>query len=163
MALISTIRINQTSSYEVRIVDDGLSLGFTTEKGIRYKIAFTEDYNIFPQGAYMFYIGAQDMPFGRDRRIADTVYAVLGSFFEDNSRILLYFCDMKDHKQALRNRLFNMWYENFPRKDLFRKITRSIEVETDVYFVSLITSCANPEIEQISDRFDRYVNELKSK
>lgn len=163
MTLISTIRINQTSPYDVQIIDDGLSLGFTTEKGIHYKIAFTEDCSIFPHNAYMFYIGAQDMPLGRDKNITNTIYSILGSFFEDNSRILLYFCDMKDHKQALRNRLFSMWYENFPEKVLFRKITMAIEVETDMYFVSLIALRTHPEIEQICNQFNQYINELRNK
>lgn len=35
MTLISTIRINQTSPYDVQIIDDGFSLGFTTDNGIR--------------------------------------------------------------------------------------------------------------------------------
>lgn len=163
MTLISTIRINQTSPYDVQIIDDGLSLGFTTDNGIRYKIAFTEDCNIFPHNAYMFYIGVQDVPFVKDKKISYTVYSILDSFFEDKRRILLYFCDMKDHKQALRNRLFNMWYENCPERELFRKVTMAIEVETDVYFISLIVSRTHPEVELICSQFNQYLNDLKGK
>lgn len=163
MALISTIHINQNSPYDVQIIDDGFSLGFTTDKGVRYKIAFTEDYNVYPHSAYMFYIGVQDRPLGRDKKITNTIYSILGSFFEVNSRILLYFCDMKDHKQALRNRMFNIWYENYPLKELFRKVTMTIEVEMDIYFVSLIVLRTHPEIEQICNQFNQYIDELKNK
>ena len=70
---------------------------------------------------------------------------------------------MKDHRQALRDRLFNIWYENYPNKNLFRKITIAIEVETEMYFVSLIVSEFHPEIETICNQFELYLNELKSK
>lgn len=163
MTLISTIHINQTSPYKVHIIDDGLSLEFTTQKGIRYKIAFTEDCSIYLHNAYMFYIGTQDMPLERDKKIAHTIYSILDSFFEDNNRILLYFCDMKDHKQALRNRLFSIWYENSPKKNLFRKITMAIDVDTDMYFVSLIALKAHPQIDFILDQFSQYISELKNK
>lgn len=163
MTLISTILINQASPYNVQIIDDGFSLGFTTDCNISYKIAFTEDSSIYEKDAFMFYIGAEDKPLGRDCKIADTIYAILNSFFEDKRRILLYFCDMKDHRQALRDRLFNIWYENYPDNNLFRKITIAIEVETEMYFVSLIVSEFHPEIETICNQFELYLNELKSK
>lgn len=70
---------------------------------------------------------------------------------------------MKDHRQALRNRLFSIWYENFPEKVLFRKITMAIEVESDMYFVSLIVLLTHPEIEQICNQFNQYINELRNK
>ncbi len=47
MTLISTISINQTSPYNVQIIDDGFSLGFITDNNISYKIAFSEDNSIY--------------------------------------------------------------------------------------------------------------------
>lgn len=67
---------------------------------------------------------------------------------------------MKDHRQALRNRLFNIWYENYPCKDSFRKITIAIDVDTEMYFVSLIVSKHHPELEMVCFQFSRYLDEL---
>ena len=39
----------------------------------------------------------------------------------------------------------------------------AIEVESDMYFVSLIVLLTHPEIEQICNQFNQYINELRNK
>ena len=62
----------------------------------------------------------------RDRKVRDTIIAVIDEFFHANNSTLLYICEIGDNKQSMRSRLFEYWFSTYNRKSLFTTLSSSI-------------------------------------
>ena len=160
---LSTKRINAFSPYKVFLKDNG-SLCFKTQSGSVYEVGFVEDYTFMDENAYQFFImeleGNHDV---KDEWVRQTIWVIIETFFLENNPVVLYICDMSDGKQAVRNRLFSMWYYEYENKDDFTFLSARVEVEKTDYFASVIIKNSNPQLEEIIESFEIFINDLKEK
>ena len=73
-----------------------------------------------PENAYQFLIlnkNSKSSP--SDKKLKDTIMAIIEAFFIRNPYILLYICETGDRKQAARNRLFVRWFNDSKRQKEF--------------------------------------------
>lgn len=61
-------------------------------------------------------VNVDNMPSPRDRKLRETIVAIVEGFFSINNEAMLYICETGDGKQAMRNRLFQYWYSHYERK-----------------------------------------------
>lgn len=156
-------RINDLSPYKVSLKDNG-SLCFRTLSGSVYEVGFVEDYTFMDENAYQFFIieleGNHSV---RDELVKQTIWSIIETFFSENNPIVLYICDMSDGKQAVRNRLFSIWYNEYENKENFTFLSTKVEVEDTDYYASIIIKNSNPQIEEIKKSFEKFIQELKEK
>ena len=112
-------RVNALSPYKVYINNNG-SLGFETQYGSVYEVGFVEDYTFMDENAFQFFIlESQGKHSVKDPLVRETIWVILETFFLENNPVILYICDMSDGKQAIRNRLFSMWYYEYEQRESF--------------------------------------------
>lgn len=160
---LSIERINALSPYKVSLKENG-SLCFSTSSGSVYEVGFVEDYTFINENAYQFFIieleGNHSV---KDELVKQTIWIIIETFFSENNPIVLYICDMSDGKQAIRNRLFSIWYYEYENKENFTFLSTKVEVEDTDYYASIIIKNSNPQIEEIIDSFEIFIKELKEK
>ena len=119
--------------YDFRKAEDAVYY-FETENGLKYKAYFIE----FPSTFYKLYSFSFDKEEGdapHDKRVEDTIIAILADFFDSENYVLGYTCDVTDGHEMARKRLFNYWFEQANDGSL-----RKIDFQTDNIFVSLIVN-----------------------
>lgn len=99
----------------------------------------------------------------KDELVKQTIRIIIETFFLENNPIVLYICDMSDGKQAVRNRLFSIWYNEYENKDCFTYLSTKVEVEDTDYYASIIIKNSNPQKEEIKKSFEKFILELKEK
>lgn len=160
---LSTKRINTFSPYKVFLKDNG-SLCFKTQSGSVYEVGFVEDYTFMDENAYQFFIMELEGNHAvKDEWVRQTIWVIIETFFLENNPVVLYICDMSDGKQAVRNRLFSMWYYEYENKDDFTFLSARVEVEETDYFASVIIKNSNPQLEEIIESFEMFIKDLKEK
>lgn len=123
-------RVNALSPYKVYINNNG-SLGFETQYGSVYEVGFVEDYTFMDENAFQFFIlESQGKHSVKDPLVRETIWVILETFFLENNPVILYICDMSDGKQAIRNRLFSMWYYEYEQRESFTFLSTKVEVES---------------------------------
>ena len=75
----------------------------------------------------------------------------------------MYVCDTNDGRQAVRDRLFSMWYRAYPKKELFTYESETIEVEKVNYYISLLIRNDNPLLNEMRQSFKELCSELREK
>lgn len=156
-------RINALSPYKVSLKENG-SLCFRTLSGSVYEVGFIEDYTFMDENAYQFFIlELEGKHSAKDELVKQTIWVIIETFFSENNPIVLYICDMSDGKQAIRNRLFSIWYYEYENKNNFTFLSTKIEVEDTDYYASIIIKNSNPQIEEIRNSFEEFIKELKGK
>jgi len=98
--------INAKAPYHT-ICTSGNVAVFMTDSGLFYEAGFVDDATFFEENAYQFYLkeltGTSSSP---DRKIMETVGAIIEEFFFENESVVVYICDDSDGRQAIRNRIF---------------------------------------------------------
>lgn len=156
-------RINALSPYKVYIQENG-SLGFETQHGSIYEVGFVEDYTFMDENAYqLFILESQGKHSVKDPLVRKTIWAIMEIFFLENNPVVLYICDMSDGKQAIRNRLFSMWYYEYEQWVNFTFLSAKVEVESTDYYASVIVKNSNPRLEDIKSSFNSFVESMKEK
>lgn len=151
------------SPYNIDIQPNG-DLQFTTEYGVEYRVSFMEDYSIWPENAYQFLIinkNSKSSP--SDKKLKDTIMAIIEAFFISNPYILLYICETGDRKQAARNRLFVRWFNDSKRQKEFYFRDVNIKAEGVDNFAAIIVQRSNPDIDTIISQFDEFINFMSDK
>ncbi|MDC7195753.1 DUF6169 family protein, partial [Phocaeicola vulgatus] len=74
-----------------------------------------------------------------------------------------YICDMSDGKQAIRNRLFSMWYYEYEQRESFTFLSTKVEVESTDYYASVLVKNSNPQLEDIKVAFNSFIENMKEK
>ena len=92
-----------------------------------------------------------------------TILYLLESFFKVNNDILLYICETGDGKQAMRNRLFIRWFQQYSEHHLYYLKTVEIQAEGMMNFAAIIVRYDNPRINEIIQEFDMITNTLGDK
>ena len=137
---------------------------FKTDYGIVYKISFMEDDTIWDSGAYQFLItNLSNSASPNDSKLKLTILYILESFFKVNNDILLYICETGDGKQAMRNRLFIRWFQQYSEHHLYYFKTLEIQAEGIMNFAAIIVRFDNPKINEIIQEFDMIANTLGDK
>lgn len=130
-------RVNALSPYKVYINNNG-SLGFETQYGSVYEVGFVEDYTFMDENAFQFFIlESQGKHSVKDPLVRETIWVILETFFLENNPVI-FICDMSDGKQAIRNRLFSMWYYEYEQRESFTFLSTKVEVESTDYYASVL-------------------------
>ena len=156
--------INLVSPYTIWGADEQYYY-FKTDYGAIYKVGFMDDYSIWETGAYQFLIINENNTLSpNDPNLKATIFCVLEAFFAANPDILLYLCETGDGKQAMRNRLFTRWFEEYSNHKLY--YCRTVEIE-DIdgvkNYAALIVQQSNPRLEEIVAEFEETIRILSDK
>lgn len=138
---------------------------FKTEYDAIYKVGFMDDYAIWDSGAYQFLIiNENNTPSPNDSKLKATIFCILEAFFAVNPDILLYLCETGDGKQAMRNRLFARWFEEYSENYLYYCRTVEIVDRDNVSnFAALIVQKSNPRLNEIIAEFEETIKVLTDK
>ena len=116
------------------------------------------------ENAYQFYIiEANGNHLVKVDLVRKTIWVIIETFFLNNNPVILYICDMSDGKQAIRNRLFSIWYHEYEYKNDFTFLSTQVEVESNAYYASVIIKNSNPQLTEIKEAFNVFVEDLKEK
>ena len=163
MIELSVQSINEKAPYKVHATQSG-TLEFITENGGRYEVGFVLDDTLSADGIYqIFILENTGNHLKRDIKVRETVTAIIEELFKDRHNSLLYLCDTSDGRQALRNRLFSMWFNLYHYKNQYNLMTSRLSVEDNEYYFSMIVHADNPELQNLVSQFDTFTEFLKSK
>ncbi|MCE8952155.1 DUF6169 family protein [Bacteroides thetaiotaomicron] len=164
MYCLSIEQINQISPYKVEAASDGNSLIFHTQYGLTYEVGFVEDYTFFDENAYQFFIVEKNgKRFLKDSLVRATVWAIVETFFQENCNVLLYVCDTSDGKQAIRDRLFEIWFYEYEKQQEYVHLAAKVESDAVYYFASVILRATHPQLDEIRNAFELFTEEMKDK
>jgi hypothetical protein len=163
--LLSLKRINENSSYPVEIAGEDGFYQFFTDGGVHYSVGFMEDDILLSQNSYQLIIAnINNHKSPRDRKVRDTIIAIVDEFFRNNNSTLLYICEIGDSRQSMRSRLFEYWFSTYKRKALFTMISSSIvDEEGVVNFATIILRNDNPNLSEIIAEFTESIQLLSQK
>lgn len=163
--LLSLKRINENSSYPVETAGEDGFYQFFTDGGVHYSVGFMEDDILLSRNSYQLIIAnINNHKSPRDRKVRDTIIAIVDEFFRNNNSTLLYICETGDSRQSMRNRLFEYWFSTYNRKALFTMISSSIvDEEGVVNFATIILRNDNPDLTEIIAEFTESIQLLSQK
>lgn len=116
------------------------------------------------ENAFQFFIlESQGKHSVKDPLVRETIWVILETFFLENNPVILYICDMSDGKQAIRNRLFSMWYYEYEQQESFTFLSTKVEVESTDYYASVLVKNSNPQLEDIKVAFNSFIENMKEK
>ena len=156
--------INALSPYQVSVVG-GNKVVFVTDFGVRYVIVFDMDDTSLSQITYQFVItNANNKRSPRDKKLRDTIIAIVEDFFAENNEVLLYICETGDGKQAMRSRLFNYWFSSFAERGKYTMLQSSIKDDEGVEnFFAIISRNDNPALKDLIIEFGETISLLTQK
>ncbi len=162
--LYSLVHINQTSPYQVCEEKEDTAF-FITDNGIEYLVGFIEETNLEMPHTYQMFITRRNrqQSIGTDPKIAETIAAIVSSFFKNSQNILVYLCDTSDRHEAARHRKFSAWYRKYADSNLLQMHTESISVEDNTYFASIIFRKELDGADIVQDTFHQYFQDLRAK
>lgn len=160
MKRFSTESINTKSPYKVEQTEFG-DFVFQTHEGVIYGIAFLEDNPIGGCETYQLTISNKnDRHSSFDPNVRATIFTIIEEFFSNNSNVLIYICDTSDGREAVRNRLFLKWFEEYANNERFYFKTAQATIEGEGFFAAVIAELNNPRIEFVKQDFEQTSNEL---
>ena len=163
MNTLNLIRLNLQSSYEVW-TESNDTYFFETDYGVKYMIFFGDDAPIWKSGAYTFDIqNTNQKSSPNDPKVKETIISIVEEFFRNNDDILLYICETGDNKQAMRNRLFVRWFNEYSFQKNFILRTASVKDGDQENFAAIIVQRNHPDLESIIATFDETINYFKEK
>lgn len=162
---LSVERINATAPYQVESTAKEGFYDFFTDSGVHYSVGFMNDDVLLISDSYQLMIGnLNNHKSPRDRKVRDTIIAIVDEFFHCNNSTLLYICATDDNKQFMRSRLFEYWFSTYSRKALFTMMSSSIvDAEGVVNFASIILRNDNPHLSEIVIEFTEAIQLLSQK
>lgn len=165
MNALSLDRINESASYPVEACEKEGFFQFFTDNGTHYSIGFMEDDILLSWDSFQLIVAnINNHKSPRDRKVRDTIIAIIDEFFHANNSTLLYICETGDNKQSMRSRLFEYWFSTYNRKSLFTTLSSSIiDNEGVVNFASIILRNDNPYLSEIISEFTESIQALSQK
>ena len=140
------------------------SFTFITGQGKKYEIGFIQDLMISDEGVYQFFITTEDQfKTVLDKKIQQTVFVVIEEFFKNEGAVLDYICATEDHRQASRDRMFQLWYANSLEKEHYFLRKMSVEIDGTEYFSSVIMKNDNPRFNAMNEAIDRFIQDFQDK
>lgn len=120
-------------------------------KGLSFEIIFVRDPLVDPTNE-------------RDPLVEKTIQVILANQLQKHGNLAIYFfwCDMHDHQEAARARLFYKWYQrcssSFPGWDLINfELSDSDNEEGNAYFAGLFVHQDHPHYQKIEEAFARFL------
>lgn len=153
MNVINASTINLKSPYKVIQVDE-LSVRFKTSAGVRYIVGF-----IYDEGGYEFYIIPESETAPQDPLVFQTIMAVIEDLFASASEsVMIYICAPDDDRQAVRARLFEMWFHKAKAESSYSLYTyNSQEEDGSQYFYGLLLRKDNPSHDTLVTAFMDFI------
>ena len=163
MNTLNLIRLNLQSPYEVWNDSDDTYF-FETDYGVKYMIYFGADAPIWKTGAYTFDIqNTNQKTSPNDPKVKETVICIVEEFFRNNADILLYICETGDNKQAMRNRLFIRWFNEYRFQQNFILRTASVRDGDQDNFAAIIVQRSHPDLDKILTTFEETIRYFTDK
>lgn len=163
MKALSINSINMKAPLSVTTTEGGAFCFFDT-CGNSFMVGFVEDYTIMDSGVYQFFIKNQTGVKGSsDKKVVETIIAILEEFFKSNESAVLYICDSADGKQSARDRLFSTWFGRYSGKMNYTLSHASISFDGVDYFASLLLANNNPRFAEILSAFNKFTLEMAGK
>lgn len=157
--------INKIAAYPVvRNEQDGF-FHFFTDGGVHYSVGFIEDDILLSKESYQLIIAnLNNRKSMRDKKVRNTIVAIVDEFFSRNNSTLLYICETGDNKQGMRSRLFEYWFSTYNQKSLFTTLSSSvIDGEGVVNYAAVILRNDNPFLSEIVSEFSESIQTLNQK
>ena len=150
-------RLNLISPYTFWVMENN-SYGFRTDYGVVYRVGFYKNELIWADNAYEFGINNENHKTSpNDKKVKNTILAIIEEFFLSNPSILLYQCETGDNRQAMRARLFSKWFNDYAKKDDF-VIKAAVVRDEDVdNYIGIIIGKSNPKINSYIKQFNDFV------
>ena len=98
-----------------------------------------------------------------DEKVKRTIISIIEEFFRNNADILLYICETGDNKQAMRNRLFVRWFNEYDFQQSYVLRTAMIKDGKVENFAAIIVQRSHPDLKSILQTFDETIAYFKSK
>lgn len=156
-------QINLHSPYAVNRIDCN-SFVFTSQHGIKFNVGFAEDYMLMEEGAYQLFISnLSKRPSPNDPLLKETIAVIINEFFSQEPAVILYICDTSDERQAIRNRLFNHWFNSDIRKEEFTMLYETVTIDDISYFGNLLMRKDHPMHDTIVVEFHDFAMSLPDK
>lgn len=163
MNTLNLIQLNLRSPYKVWS-ETSRDYFFVTDFGVVYKISFGDDAPIWKTGAYTFDIrNTNHKTSPNDEKVKKTIISIIEEFFKVNADILLYICETGDNKQAMRNRLFVRWFNEYNFQKDFVLRTAMVKDGKQENFAAIIVQRIHPDLESILMTFDETISYFKDK
>lgn len=163
MKHLSETQINLHAPYKVT-KDQSNTLTFLTENGVLYHIGFAEDTILEISNVYQIYIeNVCDIKSIMDDKVRQTIVCVLEQFFLLENHVLLYVCDVRDGRQNARSRLFQKWFSQYKKKDLYVLKSTTKVVEGTFYYASILLKKDNPNLNLVLQEFNSLIQDLDAK
>lgn len=165
MNSLSLERINRVAAYSVACNTQDGFFHFFTDGGVHYSVGFIEDDVLLSKESYQLIVAnLNNCKSRRDRKVRDTIVAVVDEFFNCNNSTLLYICETGDNKQGMRSRLFEYWFSAYNRKSLFTTMSSTVvDREGVVNYATIILRNDNPFLSEIVTEFSESIQALNQK
>ena len=157
--------VNKVAAYHVVCNERDGFFHFFTDGGVHYSVGFIEDDVLLSKESYQLIIAnLNNRKSMRDRKVRDTIVAIVDEFFNRNNVTLLYICETEDNKQGLRNRLFEYWFSTYNQKTRFTTLSSSVvDAEGIVNYSTIILRNDNPYLAGIIAEFSESIQALNQK
>lgn len=159
---LSVQYINNKAPYKVNYASNRAFVTFVTEYDVQYFVGFEYDDTSLSFDSYqLVIINTNNKKSPRDIKVKETIIAIIESFFEDNTNVLLYICETGDRKQKMRSRLFEYWFASYMNKELFIMLSATVKDEEGlINHAAIIVRTDNPLMPQIVADFSKTVSLL---
>ncbi|MCQ2340717.1 MAG: immune inhibitor A [Paludibacteraceae bacterium] len=155
--ILSLDKINSKSPYRLIKLTD-LTFRFVTDGGLHYSVGFYQDTLFLKEGAYHFFIDNAEGEHGaHDPKIVDVVVAVLEEFFDQEPSVMLYICDPRDNRQAARNRLYTMWYQEYAKSHMLTMFCDAVRMNDIDYYAGILMRHDHPKHDEILQAFQAFL------
>lgn len=157
--------INKVAAYPVVCNEQDGFFHFFTDGGIHYSVGFIEDDILLSKKSYQLIIAnLNNRKSMRDKKVRDTIVAIVDEFFNRNNATLLYICETGDNKQGIRSRLFEYWFSTYNQKSLFTTLSSSVvDSEGVVNYATIILRNDNPFLSETISEFSESIQTLNQK
>ena len=160
---LSAERINIHAPYKVERVEVNTFL-FTTKSGVVYYVGFSHDFSFMEENLYQFFItNVEHKHAPADSAIYETIKVVIEEFFEQGQNVILYICDSMDNRQAMRDRLFRIWFNTCFENKNITLYNEQIEIDDTWYFAGIMLRKDNPSHNRIIGQFHDFVQDIPNK
>lgn len=166
MNALQISRVNQNAPYRVEEGEDFGFYQFETLYGVHYSVGFLEDEDLLPDedSCTLIIANVNNHKSPSDKKVRDTIMALIEEFFNANTYTLLYICETGDGKQMMRGRLFSSWFASYKHQSQFTFLSTSItDMDGIVYFAAMIVRNDNPRLTQVVMKFTETIQLLSDK
>ena len=165
MNALSLESINKRSPYVVGLYSDCGPYLFTSDNGVELAVDFIDDELITKAISYQLVISnVNNRHSPRDKKVQDTILAIVEEFFDRNQAALLYVCETGDGKQMARYRLFSYWFDMFEYSIRYTSLSTSLVDEDGIMNAATIfIRNDNPRLSEIVNEFNETAMLLRHK